>query len=60
MAKLKGRGEAAFVGLPRLGAAIYDRLMQGSPMQLYYKEIALDLVSKINRGRLLDIGTGPG
>ena len=30
------------------------------PMQLYYKEIAQDLTSRLSAGRLLDVGTGPG
>jgi ubiquinone/menaquinone biosynthesis C-methylase UbiE len=29
-------------------------------MQLYYKEIAQDLTSRLSAGRLLDVGTGPG
>jgi 2-polyprenyl-3-methyl-5-hydroxy-6-metoxy-1,4-benzoquinol methylase len=34
--------------------------MRGSPMELYYKEIAQDLTSRLSAGRLLDVGTGPG
>jgi len=29
-------------------------------MQLYYKEVAQDLASRISLGKLLDVGTGPG
>ena len=54
------RGERNFVSLPGFAALLYDRLMKSKPTMLQYQEIAQELVSRLNRGRLLDIGTGPG
>lgn len=54
------RGEARFVALPKFGAALYDRLMRGEALDRHYGEIAADLVARCKRGRLLDVGTGPG
>jgi hypothetical protein len=55
---MRGRGQNYFVRLPRLGARFYDGLMQGSPMRLYYKEVAQDLAPRIVQGRMLDVGSG--
>jgi ubiquinone/menaquinone biosynthesis C-methylase UbiE len=60
MNKWTSKGESIFFRLPRIGAVLYDKLMHNSPMQLYYKEIAEDLTSRLSAGRLLDVGTGPG
>ena len=54
------RGERNFVSLPGFAALLYDHLMKSKPTMLQYQEIAQDLVSRLDRGRLLDIGTGPG
>jgi ubiquinone/menaquinone biosynthesis C-methylase UbiE len=56
----ESRGEANFVNLPGFAAKLYDGLMQSSALRQQYNEIAQDLNSKIKKGRLLDIGTGPG
>jgi ubiquinone/menaquinone biosynthesis C-methylase UbiE len=58
--KWTGRGETIFIKLPRIGSAVYDNLMQESPMQRYYHEIAQGLMSRFSEGCLLDVGTGPG
>ena len=60
MAKWRDRGESIFLKLPRIGSMVYDSLMRGSPMLLHYNEIAIDVTNKLSKGRLLDIGTGPG
>lgn len=60
MPKWSGRGESIFTKLPRIGSMVYDALMRGSPMQLHYNDIAIDVTSKLSKGRLLDVGTGPG
>lgn len=57
---MNNRGEASFVNLPGFAARFYDKMMQARATKLQYKEIAQDLVSRIDGGRLLDIGTGPG
>jgi ubiquinone/menaquinone biosynthesis C-methylase UbiE len=54
------RGEDSFVNLPPFAARLYDNMMQSDATQMQYKEIAQDLVSRMENGRLLDIGTGPG
>lgn len=55
----KSRGEANFVNLPGFAARLYDGMMQSIATRQHYKEIAQDLISRIEKGRLLDIGTGP-
>ncbi len=57
---MKSRGQRAFIGLPGFAARLYDSLMRARAMQLQYREIACDLASRIDRGRILDVGTGPG
>jgi len=54
------RGEDSFVNLPPFAAKLYDSMMQSSATKMQYREIARELASRIKRGRLLDIGTGPG
>jgi len=57
---MKTRGERYFVGLPRFGASLYDRFLSVEPIQSRIAEIARDLVSRTESGKLLDVGTGPG
>nr|NIM06230.1 hypothetical protein [Armatimonadota bacterium]NIM24142.1 hypothetical protein [Armatimonadota bacterium]NIM68001.1 hypothetical protein [Armatimonadota bacterium]NIN06224.1 hypothetical protein [Armatimonadota bacterium]NIO97711.1 hypothetical protein [Armatimonadota bacterium] len=45
---------------PAVAARLYDYLFSRPPMHRMYAEIARDLASSIDRGRLLDVGTGPG
>jgi ubiquinone/menaquinone biosynthesis C-methylase UbiE len=54
------RGEDSFVSLPAFGAKLYDSMMQSRATKMQYREIAQYLASRMERGRLLDIGTGPG
>ena len=56
----KSRGEDSFMNLPGFGALMYDKLMGIEALRTQYREIAVDLVGRIEHGRLLDIGTGPG
>lgn len=53
-------GEDRLKRLPAFGARIYDRLVQIRPVTQQYGEIAQELASRISKGRLLDVGTGPG
>lgn len=53
------RGERFFANAPRFTGSVYDHLTQMKAWTSMYKEIAQDLVLRISRGRLLDIGTGP-
>jgi ubiquinone/menaquinone biosynthesis C-methylase UbiE len=57
---MKTRGESYFIGLPRFGAWLYDRFLFVEPIQARIEEIAHDLVSRTEGGKLLDVGTGPG
>ena len=53
------RGEAQFAKLPGLAAFLYDSLMSGYAKD-HYQCIARDIVTHIQSGKLLDVGTGPG
>lgn len=57
---MKTRGESYFIDLPRFGAWLYDRFLYVEPIQARIAEIAHHLVSRIESGKLLDVGTGPG
>jgi SAM-dependent methyltransferase len=57
---VKTRGESHFVRLPRFGAWLYDRFLTVEPIQSRIAEVARDLVSRTESGKLLDAGTGPG
>ncbi len=57
---MKSRGQVSFVTLPVMAARLYNSLTQIKAIEHQHSEIAHDLVSRIERGRLLDIGTGPG
>jgi len=54
------RGENSFAHLPGFGAKLCDDFMKTKIIELLTKETALDLVSRIDYGRLLIVGTGPG
>jgi ubiquinone/menaquinone biosynthesis C-methylase UbiE len=56
----KGLGGEYFSNLPGFAASLYDSMMRIKAIRLQYQEMAQDLVSRIDRGALLDIGTGPG
>ncbi|MCX5973349.1 MAG: class I SAM-dependent methyltransferase [Coprothermobacterota bacterium] len=57
---MKSRGQESFVSLPGFAARLYNNLTQTRAIERQHQEIARDLVSRIEHGRLLDIGTGPG
>ncbi|MFW9897308.1 MAG: class I SAM-dependent methyltransferase [Candidatus Thorarchaeota archaeon] len=54
------RGEKSFIKLPKYAAKLYDKMMQLEPMKIQRSQIAEVLVSQINEGNLLDVGTGHG
>jgi ubiquinone/menaquinone biosynthesis C-methylase UbiE len=54
------RGEESFIRMPLFGAWLYDSLMRNRAIEVQFREIAQDITSKISKGRILDIGTGPG
>lgn len=57
---MKSRGQESFVNLPGFAARLYSSLTQTRAIERQHQEIARDLVSRIEHGRMLDIGTGPG
>jgi ubiquinone/menaquinone biosynthesis C-methylase UbiE len=54
------RGESNFLHLPGFAAKLYDNLTQTRAIRLMYNEVARELTGRLDHGRLLDIGTGPG
>jgi ubiquinone/menaquinone biosynthesis C-methylase UbiE len=46
--------------MPRFAARFYDWFLSMKPTQAQTHDVACDLATRINQGRLLDIGTGPG
>lgn len=57
---MKTRGERSFIGLPCFGARLYDRFLNVEPIQSRIPEIAQDTLPRLEGGKLLDVGTGPG
>lgn len=54
------RGENDFAHFPRAAAWLYDWLLRIGPVETQTGEIARDLASRLEAGRLLEIGPGPG
>jgi ubiquinone/menaquinone biosynthesis C-methylase UbiE len=46
--------------IPWPGSVFYNRISQTSIFQQNYKELAKDITSYCDTGRILDVGTGPG
>jgi len=57
---MSDRGESSFLKLPRFAAKMYDKMMHAAPIQIQITQIAEYLLKVIEKGRLLDIGTGHG
>lgn len=57
---MPARGETAFVRLPPFAAGLYDRMLRGRGADSHYADLAKDLLAQGARGRVLDVGTGPG
>ena len=57
---MTSRGQDSFANLPGFAARLYSSLTKTRAIKRQHQEIARDLVSRIERGRMLDIGTGPG
>ncbi len=52
--------EDHFLHMPRCAASLYDWFMRMEPTRAQTCDVARDLAGRIDRGRLLDIGTGHG
>lgn len=57
---MKSRGQEGFASLPGFAARLYGSLTQTKAIERQHQEIARDLLSRVEDGRMLDIGTGPG
>lgn len=57
---MTSRGQRSFVNLPGFAAKLYAGLTQTGAFQRTLREVAAELASRIDRGRILDVGTGPG
>ena len=57
---MASRGEAEFSRLPRFAARAYDWLLRPNCIQARVEDVARFLVSRVERGRLLDVGMGLG
>ncbi len=57
---MDSRGEKSFKNLPAFGAWLYSMMVRGASLQQQNQEIARDLSLRIDQGKLLDVGTGPG
>lgn len=52
--------EAHFLRMPRFAARLYDWFLSTKPTKAQTRDVARDLATRIDQGRLLDLGTGPG
>ena len=57
---MKSRGQDKFINLPGFAARLYNNLSKTKAIEQQHREIAHDLVSRVESGRILDVGTGPG
>jgi ubiquinone/menaquinone biosynthesis C-methylase UbiE len=57
---MTSRGQRSFADFPSIAAKLYDSMTRTRAIQCQYREIAADLASRIESGRILDVGTGPG
>jgi ubiquinone/menaquinone biosynthesis C-methylase UbiE len=58
--KPKKLREERFAEFPKIGAQIYNRLIQLPGLKNQTREVAKYLTSQLSSGKILDIGTGPG
>jgi len=57
---MASRGQRSFVNLPGFAAKLYSGLTRTRAFQRTLREVAAELASRITRGRILDVGAGPG
>lgn len=57
---MNSRGQRSFADFPHFAAKLYDSLTRTRAIERQCREIAADLASRIDRGRILDVGAGPG
>ena len=54
------RGQSSFIHLPGFAARLYENLTRTHAIELQHQEIARELAARIDKGRILDVGTGTG
>jgi ubiquinone/menaquinone biosynthesis C-methylase UbiE len=54
------RGESFYQKIPKMGAIFYEKLMDSEMIKIQLEEIKTEILTEINNGRILDVGTGPG
>jgi ubiquinone/menaquinone biosynthesis C-methylase UbiE len=57
---MKTRGEKQYINMPSFAATLYDNLTSVKGVNKTFEDISGFISSILQRGRLLDIGTGPG
>jgi ubiquinone/menaquinone biosynthesis C-methylase UbiE len=57
---MASRGQNDFASLPRFAAGLYSILTRTRGIQTQHSEIASELARRQERGKVLDVGTGPG
>jgi len=57
---MTGRGQDEFARFPDFAAKLYGSLTRTKGIQRQHLEIAQELASRIEQGRVLDVGCGPG
>ena len=57
---MKTRGEHQYINMPSFGAKLYDNLTSVKGVNKGFEEIADFIDKKLEQGKILDIGTGPG
>jgi len=57
---MSNRGENDFARMPGFATKMYANMTKAQPMQIHFREVAQYLVSHLDGGRVLDVGTGPG
>jgi len=54
------RGEKQYIRMPAFAASLYDNLTRVKGVNQTFEEIAVFISNRLDQGKILDIGTGPG
>jgi ubiquinone/menaquinone biosynthesis C-methylase UbiE len=57
---MTNRGQQDFIHMPSFVTRLYASLTHIESIQRQHHEIAIELTNRLDTGRLLDVGTGPG
>lgn len=57
---MKTRGEKQYINMPSFAARLYDNLTSVKGVNKGFEEIAAFIDDQLDRGKILDVGTGPG